>query len=245
MLKFAVAGVLVIVLLFGIFLFSNEARAAVGETVYTFFSEVIQQINFDRSTAVQVSPLSDDELATPPMQADRTPFEIRGSNYMNWNEYRYSGYRVFFPFESVGKAQEYTPFQIRTPSFLPQSTELMNIRIGGLSEDNIFEASIMYDIMLPEGDVLVTLWQLNVGEDSYLDIILEFDMSIVMIGDIEALLTERTVGAGRADELILKNLTWMDNGVLFSLHSSARSSERNDFRVADTMMLITIAESIG
>ena len=204
------------------------------------------EITFGDSIARQI-PQIHDEPQPPPAQDERMPFEIRNSRIKDWNHYLRHGDGNFFHHSTVEEARLHASFPVREPAYLPDGTMFGYVRTGGYDEQNVYEANISYDIILPEGSIWICLWQAYIGPDAYIDIEQTAEMEKILIGDVEAVLVERRLGSiadGKDDRLIWREMIWVADDTAFILYSSAFYSQRAAYIDSDLEMLINIAESI-
>jgi len=224
--------------------------AALTITTALAYGGVIQEFIFGDSRAVRVEVVEEPNTqGTASYWIDGEEIEVVETEPMRIAVYNQNGveligrvsdttpFYVGLPMDGWDEwDDQYAPFTIRKPSYLPMDSALSLVQ---LAQDEYGDAvAVTLNFTFGGGSSWV-LGQFYVGQEGYFELETTYPIEKVMIGDIEALLMEMPIAVSGVDQT-WRVLTWMSDGYVFMLDHAADTTQGLDLET-----LIAIAESIG
>jgi len=154
----------------------------------------------------------------------------------------------FEKFLSLEETKENASFVVNAPLFLPEDVVLVDVGINQSAHHAILTYYKEFPNYNPDTSEYrypnhryLSIFQIYVGPDAYLDIKTTYPLDTVMVGDIEAFLLDRTeiIWSPENEPFTIPNLLWIKDGIFYNM--TLESWEGID----SIETIIAIAESIG
>jgi hypothetical protein len=186
--------------------FSLTAAFAYGGTVWRFM--------FGKSSAARVEEIDGGEGV---IQYAVTNRELPA------NRTDYGGH---IRFDTVEEANQFAPFTIKSPQYLPENMELSHVSVQQYTDGTAgYDAIVHYWVKTPNSTYGLGIFQYYAGPDGYIDLLTIYPVEKVMVGGIEASLVDAEGSY---------HLYWVKDGVAYEM--------TNRFYGIET--LVAIAESV-